>query len=73
MTTRLDAAVEAAARVKCLDYCLSGDIWDEHRPDIRDMHRADVEEFVEAALAAAYDWDAEHRVCPHCGLRGGHW
>ena len=59
---RLSAAVEAAARLKCLDYCQSGNIWDEHRPDVRDMHRDDIEHYVKAALAAADAWDREQGV-----------
>ena len=63
---RLAAAVEAAARLKCLDYCQSGNIWDEHRPDVRDMHRDDIEHYVKAALAAADAWDREHGVVRVC-------
>ena len=67
---RLAAAVEAAARAQCRVYCGltddEPDIWDQHRPDVRDMHQAHVEHIVEAALAAADAWDAEQgytRVC----------
>lgn len=50
-------AVEAAARVKCRSYCAdeTGETWWRHRPDVRDMHRADALGHIKAALAAGVD------------------